>query len=140
MLSLPRSWLARLSARYASRFPLALTALGFSLLWAFAFWPGLHDAWYFYDDFLFSSTSFSFNLKAGSCQGRPLFALWAATYVLDRDPANPLANILLRWLQGVIHVSIALMAAYLLWQQLRSWYASLAVLPFLLWSFNAETV
>ena len=33
---------------------LMLGILFLAVLWAFAFWPGLHTSWYCYDDYFFA--------------------------------------------------------------------------------------
>jgi hypothetical protein len=140
MLTALRSFLARQASSMASRFPFFLTFLFLGTLWALSFWPALHDAWYVYDDYLYCRTPSSFNWANACSMGRPVFWLWTYTYQLDADPNNVWTNILLRWMQGGFHVLTGTLLAYLLWKQLRSWTAILAVLPFVLWSFNAEAV
>ena len=56
---------------------------------------------------LYSRLPFDTCWKLACAMGRPVFGLWTLTYRLDRNPDHPLANILLRWLQGGFHVLTA---------------------------------
>jgi hypothetical protein len=126
---------------FAVRFPWWKVFLIFGLLWAAFFWPALHDAWWYADDFWLGEWTgaqrwgpFVFG------QGRPILGLWSYSFFLDNSPNAQWANILLRWFQGGVHVLSATLLAALLWSVIRHWTAALAALPFLLWPFNADAV
>ena len=113
----------------------------FFLLWALFFWPALHDAWWAMDDFW--AIGWTNAVRWGRFvvgNGRPLLGVWSYSYLLDNGPGRESANILLHWIQGCVHVLNATLLAALLWRVVRSWQAIVAVLPFLLWPFNADAV
>ena len=113
----------------------------FGFLWALAFWPALHNAWWYADDFWLGE--WTGVQRWGSFvigNGRPLLGLWSYSFLLDRSPNDQWANILLRWFQGGVHVLNVTLLARLLWDVVHRWTAVLAVLPFLLWPFNGDSV
>jgi hypothetical protein len=113
----------------------------FGFLWALAFWPALHNAWWYADDFWLGEWTGA--QRWGSFvigNGRPLLGFWSYSFLLDRSPNDQWANILLRWFQGGVHVLNVTLLARLLWGVVRRWTAVLAALPFLLWPFNGDAV
>ena len=123
------------------RFPWWRVFFIFGLLWALFFWPALHNAWWYADDFW--AGEWTDAQRWGPFvlgNGRPLLGLWSYSFLLDHSPNAQWANILLRWFQGGVHVLNATVLAGLLWSATRHWTAVLAVLPFLLWPFNADAV
>ncbi|MEP6955430.1 MAG: hypothetical protein ABI883_01285, partial [Chthoniobacterales bacterium] len=121
-------------------FPLLLALLGFSVVWVAAFWPALHDAWWYADDFWMGSwTSAERWGRFVLGNGRPIVGVWSYSYWLEGG-ASEWPNILLRWGQGGVHLFNAVLIASLLWEVMPSRAAILAVVPFLLWPFQADAV
>jgi hypothetical protein len=131
----------RLEESLEASFPFYTIFGLFGFLWAAAFWPALHDAWWYADDLWAGEWTSAQRWGAFTLgDGRPLLGLWSYSFCLDNRADDYLANILLRWAQGAVHVLNATLLARLLWQVMRSSTAMLAILPFLLWPFNADSV
>jgi len=129
------------ASEFTVRFPWWRVFFIFAFLWALAFWPALHDAWWYADDFWLSEWTEA--QRWGDFiigNGRPLAGLWSYSFLLDHSANDQWANIALRWFQGGVHVLNATLLAGLLWSVIRHWAAILAALPFLLWPFNADSV
>src|SRR6516225_3042360 len=98
------------------RFPWWRVFFIFGLLWALFFWPALHNAWWYADDFW--AGEWTDAQRWGPFvlgNGRPLLGLWSYSFLLDHSPNAQWANILLRWFQGGVHVLNATVLAGLLW-------------------------
>ena len=122
-----------------SRFVLIL--ITYIAIWSVANWPALKQAWWYQDDFSFSENGPISTIYHGLDIGRPIASLWFLTYLIDiAEKESYPGNILLRFVQGIIHCLAAFVAALLIWKQTKRWAAFLAVLPFLLWPFNGEAV
>lgn len=110
-------------------------------IWTVANLPGLREPWFYFDDFVHMHNAHQHRLamlyQRGIENGRPIEGLWFFTFLLD---GNTAANIALRFVQGTLHVTGAVLAVTWLGQRTRisplvQW---LAGLPFLLWPFGAE--
>jgi hypothetical protein len=135
------STLKEQAGEFTLRFPWWRVFFIFGLLWAQFFWPALHNAWWYADDFWVGEWTDAQRwgpFVLGN--GRPLVGVWSYSFLLDHSPNAQWANILLRWFQGGVHVLNATVLAGLLWSATRHWTAVLAALPFLLWPFNADAV
>jgi hypothetical protein len=124
---------------FNKRLIFAITFALYMLIWSFANWPALKQAWWCADDFI-RAEDLSGSLPRGLENGRPLEGLWFWTFALDGRSDHELQNMALRLLQGGLHSLTATIAAYLLWQHTLRKTTVLAVLPFLLWPFNQEAV
>jgi hypothetical protein len=135
------SALKKQAGEFTERIPFWWVLLIYGCLWAFAFWPALHDAWWYADDFWMGEWTEAQRWGVFVIgNGRPLLGFWSYSFILDHSANDQLVNISLRWLQGGVHVLNAALIARLLWDVVRSWIAILASLPFLLWPFNADAV
>lgn len=124
-----------------------LSLLGISFiiylsLWSFANWPALNEAWWSTDDYFFMEQVGKSNYPSfsGLTTGRPVCFFWYETFLLENNSSREIYNVLLRFIQGAIHCSAAILAAILIYQSTNRWTAFLSTLPFLLWPFNGEAV
>lgn len=111
--------------------------LGFTALWIAISWPGLREAWWFFDDFDKRPDAWQLFAR-GLRNGRPVEGLLFVSHAWDQLPDHRAANIALRLLQGMLHTATASIAACWLARFMRPLPAIVAVLPFLLWPFAAE--
>jgi hypothetical protein len=130
-----------IAGRFRTRFPFWLVFICFACLWVAQFWPGLRHAWWSADDYW--AAQWDSSQRWGDFvlgDGRPLLGVWSYTFLLDNTADKYAANIVLRSIQGAVHVLSATLIARLLWSVARSPVVVLTVLPFLLWPFNADAV
>ena len=76
---------------------------------------------------------------SGSAQnGRLMDIPFILLYKLFPPPDNAMGSVIMRGLQGLLHIA----TAFLLWQSIRSrfgtWRSLVVVIPFLTWAFNCE--
>lgn len=110
-------------------------------LWGLTNLPALKKAWWYSDDYAVIKTKWSDEILIDLSEGRPLQMVWKATiHYIDNEPTKEAENIILRLLQGVFHSLITSLGMLLLSKSQRDWEAFLAMLPFLLWPFNGESV
>src|SRR3989442_14772942 len=84
---------------------LSLFSLYF-LTWIIANWPGLHQPWWYQDDFYYIEYV-SDSILHGLFNGRPLEGAWFLTFYMDPGGQAVLQNIFLRYLQGGFHCMAA---------------------------------
>jgi hypothetical protein len=126
----------------------SLAFAGYVLIWLMEDFPALTQAWWYRDDFTLGwlmdrhtpviGSILVFNCFGGD--GRPLgpfFSGWP--FGFNHYPHTGF-NLAIRWAQGLGHVSLSLLIAFVLSRQLPRWQAIVAVLPFLTWAFNGEAV
>lgn len=109
------------------------------LLFGAATGPGHASAWWHPDDCWAFGESVHRLIDHCVSIGRPLQALWYLTFLTELGPAAEFWNHVWRALQGVAHVTAAIVAARALRRVFPHPAASLAILPFLLWPFAAES-
>lgn len=140
MLHFISRWLPASRDGSPVRFPFLSTWVLLTIAWAAVFWPALHHAWLFFDDYSLAVWGEKERWNSSLGLGRPVLALWSYTFCLDGLSGTSVANVLLRLAQGALHTLTGTVVAYLLWKETRVRLAALAVLPFVLWPFNTEAV
>ena len=114
--------------------------LGYGAIWAFVNLPALTEAWWYIDDFWLMEQPIGSSLwwRFANEAGRPVTTFLFMLQVFERTPNDVVGNILVRWMQGGLHVISAVVIVAILQRYARFWVAVVSVMPFLLWGFNGE--
>ena len=129
-----KMWVQSKSPRQAS----LLIFLGLLLLWLLPRMLAFMEPFWHADDYTMWNLKTWSMLYDSARNGRLLNGPIIALYTLFPPPDHALGSILLRSLQGLLHVGTGFIIWKSLVKHLPPWQAFAAVLPFLTWAFNSE--
>lgn len=111
--------------------------LFYFIVWIAANWPALQQAWWSTDDY---TLMLHYNIWHHMSLGRPIEALQHATLPYEYRRFGTTINIIMRYWQGILHCTVALSAAILLYRATKRPAIFISILLFLVWPFNGEAV